>query len=167
MAIQPRNPASSRVCADIKLRKSSDCLLRRVLHVELPVQPSKLPMHMSRSCMVARCIVARMCNYSFDMAACNSLQADRWGAELLTEDVESVDLQQRPFTIRGGDRTVRAHSVIIATGATARRLNLPQEETYWVSSFSHFWVEASSVLPAYHKLCLLMMLVTAQLHVAL
>lgn len=64
------------------------------------------------------------------------LQAERWGSELLTEDVESMDLTQRPFTIRSADRTVRAHSVIIATGATAKRLNLPSEGTYWSKGIS-------------------------------
>jgi thioredoxin reductase (NADPH) len=58
-------------------------------------------------------------------------QAERWGAELLTEDVDSIDLQQRPFVISSADRTVRAHSLIIATGATARRLNLPSEQDFW------------------------------------
>lgn len=64
------------------------------------------------------------------------LQAERWGAELYTEDVEAIDLTQRPFTIRSGERTVRAHSVIIATGATAKRLNLPSEGTYWSKGIS-------------------------------
>jgi thioredoxin reductase (NADPH) len=56
------------------------------------------------------------------------MQAERWGAELYTEDVESIDLQARPFTIVSGERTVKAHSVIIATGATAKRLGIPSEE---------------------------------------
>lgn len=58
-------------------------------------------------------------------------QADRWGAELITEDVTEVDLSQRPFVIKSDDRTVKAHSVIIATGATAKRLGLPSEGQYW------------------------------------
>lgn len=58
-------------------------------------------------------------------------QAVRWGAELFTEDVTFVDFSQRPFVIRSDEREVRAHSVIIATGATARRLGLPSEKTYW------------------------------------
>jgi hypothetical protein len=33
-------------------------------------------------------------------------QAERWGAELYTEDVEYIDLSQRPFTIRTGEREV-------------------------------------------------------------
>ena len=33
-------------------------------------------------------------------------QAERWGAELITEDVEAVDLQQRPFIVRTSDTEV-------------------------------------------------------------
>ena len=63
-------------------------------------------------------------------------QAVRWGAELVTEDVEFVDFSQRPFVIRSSDREVRAHSVIIATGATAKRLGLPCEEQFWSRGIS-------------------------------
>lgn len=58
-------------------------------------------------------------------------QAERWGAELHTEDVISVDLSQRPFLIKSEEREVRAHSLVIATGATAKRLSLPNEPEYW------------------------------------
>ncbi|MFS8858335.1 thioredoxin-disulfide reductase [Synechococcus sp. H55.7] len=58
-------------------------------------------------------------------------QAQRWGAELYPEDVTFVDLSQRPFVVRSDEREVRTHSLIIATGATAKRLHLPGEETYW------------------------------------
>lgn len=59
------------------------------------------------------------------------LQAQRWGAELYTEDVQSVDLTQRPFVIRSDEREVKAHTVVIATGATAKRLGLPSEQQFW------------------------------------
>lgn len=58
-------------------------------------------------------------------------QAVRWGAELYTEDVMTVDLSQRPFIVRSEEREIKAHSLVIATGATAKRLNLPSEATYW------------------------------------
>jgi thioredoxin reductase (NADPH) len=58
-------------------------------------------------------------------------QAERWGTELVTEDVTFVDFNQRPFVIRSSEREVRAHSVIIATGATAKRLGLPGETEFW------------------------------------
>jgi thioredoxin reductase (NADPH) len=60
-----------------------------------------------------------------------SLQALKWGAEALQEDVVSVDFSQRPFVIRSTEREVKAHSVIIATGAMAKRLGLPSEEQFW------------------------------------
>ncbi len=58
-------------------------------------------------------------------------QALRWGAELYTEDVTFVDFTKRPFIVRSEDREFQTHSIIIATGATAKRLHLPNEEKYW------------------------------------
>jgi thioredoxin reductase (NADPH) len=63
-------------------------------------------------------------------------QAERWGAQLFTEDVTFVDLSQRPFVVRSEEREVRTHSIIIATGATARRLGLPSEHQYWSRGIS-------------------------------
>lgn len=63
-------------------------------------------------------------------------QAERWGAELYMEDVTEVDLSQRPFTIRSAEREFKANSVIIATGATARRLGLPSEKQFWSRGIS-------------------------------
>jgi thioredoxin reductase (NADPH) len=63
-------------------------------------------------------------------------QAERWGSELLLEDVEKVDFSKRPFTIYGTDTTVRANSVIIATGATAKRLGIPSEKKFWSNGIS-------------------------------
>ena len=63
-------------------------------------------------------------------------QAIRWGTECHTEDVVKVDFSQRPFTITSTDRTVKANSVIIATGATAKRLGLPSEKQYWNNGIS-------------------------------
>lgn len=63
-------------------------------------------------------------------------QAVRWGTECYTEDVVKVDFAQRPFIITSTEREVKAHSVIIATGATAKRLNLPSEKQYWNNGIS-------------------------------
>ena len=54
----------------------------------------------------------------------------------MTEDVTFVDLSQRPFTIRSEDREIRANSIIIATGATAKRLGLPGEHQFWSRGIS-------------------------------
>ncbi|MBD2311565.1 thioredoxin-disulfide reductase [Desertifilum sp. FACHB-1129] len=63
-------------------------------------------------------------------------QAERWGAELYTEDVISVDLSQRPFIVRSEEREFKTHSIAIATGATAKRLNLPCEHQFWSHGIS-------------------------------
>ncbi len=51
-------------------------------------------------------------------------QALRFGTRILTEDVESVDLSSRPFKIFGSNTHVEAEAIIIATGATAKRLDI-------------------------------------------
>lgn len=51
-------------------------------------------------------------------------QSVRFGTEILTEDVEWVDLSKRPFKIHGSSTEVLAESLIIATGATAKRLEI-------------------------------------------
>ncbi len=56
-------------------------------------------------------------------------QAERFGAEFLTDDVTRVDFSERPFRIYVGDDEYRAEAVIVATGASARQLGLPTEQT--------------------------------------
>jgi thioredoxin reductase (NADPH) len=63
-------------------------------------------------------------------------QAERWGTQCYTEDVTFVDLSQRPFIVRSEEREFRTHSVIIATGATAKRLGLPSEKVFWSRGIS-------------------------------
>ena len=57
-------------------------------------------------------------------------QAVRFGAEMRPENVERVDLSERPFRLwpEDEDEPVLASSVVIATGAKARWLGLPGEE---------------------------------------
>jgi thioredoxin reductase (NADPH) len=54
-------------------------------------------------------------------------QAERFGAELVTDDVTAVDFQERPFRVTVGGEDYLAETVIIATGATARWLGLEAE----------------------------------------
>ncbi|KAM6568333.1 hypothetical protein CsatB_016318 [Cannabis sativa] len=63
-------------------------------------------------------------------------QAERWGAELFQEDVELIDVKNSPFTIQSSERKVKCHSIIYATGATARRLGLPREDEFWSRGIS-------------------------------
>ncbi|MDH4112137.1 MAG: thioredoxin-disulfide reductase [Actinomycetota bacterium] len=55
-------------------------------------------------------------------------QAARFGAEILPVHVTDVDLSSRPFTVKAGDQTWSAQTVIISTGASARWLGVPGEE---------------------------------------
>jgi thioredoxin reductase (NADPH) len=54
-------------------------------------------------------------------------QAERFGAEFVTDDVTRVDFSERPFRVWVGADEYRAESVIVATGATARQLGLESE----------------------------------------
>ncbi len=63
-------------------------------------------------------------------------QALRWGTECYTEDAIKVDLSQRPFTVTSTEREIKTNSIIIATGATAKRLGLPSEKQYWNNGIS-------------------------------
>jgi thioredoxin reductase (NADPH) len=55
-------------------------------------------------------------------------QAERFGAEYRTAHLSSVDLSQRPFALHLGKHQVHAQSLIIASGASARWLGLPNEQ---------------------------------------
>lgn len=63
-------------------------------------------------------------------------QSIKYGTRIKTETVDSVDLSQRPFTVRTSSSEYKARALIIATGAIARRLHLPGEETYWQKGIS-------------------------------
>jgi thioredoxin reductase (NADPH) len=54
-------------------------------------------------------------------------QAERFGTEMVPEDVTAVDFRRRPFVVRAGDTAWESHTVIIATGASAKLLGLPSE----------------------------------------
>lgn len=70
-------------------------------------------------------------------------QSERFGTEIITETITKLDLQHRPFRLWREDEDTpsdepahTADAVIIATGANARRLNLPGEEQYWQNGIS-------------------------------
>lgn len=68
-----------------------------------------------------------------DMMDAFRKQCARFGTHLLREDVESVDLSSRPFKVFGKKTHVSCDALIIATGATAKRLEIPGagEEGFW------------------------------------
>ena len=63
-------------------------------------------------------------------------QAERFGTEMVGEDIVEVDFSRRPFAIKSDQREVRAKAVIIATGAVARRMGVPNEEKMWNNGMS-------------------------------
>ncbi len=63
-------------------------------------------------------------------------QAVRWGTRLVEADATAIDLSRRPFRITAEDRVIEAQAVILATGASANRLGLPSEETFWSRGIS-------------------------------
>ncbi|KAF8931446.1 thioredoxin-disulfide reductase [Dissophora ornata] len=69
-------------------------------------------------------------------------QSVRFGTVIHTETIGKVDLTSQPMKLwREGEEdnaepTDTANSVIIATGASAKRMNLPGEETYWQAGIS-------------------------------
>jgi thioredoxin reductase (NADPH) len=57
-------------------------------------------------------------------------QAERFGAEFVTDDVTRVDFSERPFRVYVGDDEYLARSVIVSTGASARKLGLESEVAF-------------------------------------
>jgi len=58
-------------------------------------------------------------------------QAERVGTKVVTEDIVDVDLSRRPFVLKdSAENTVRAESLIIATGASANYLGLDSESHF-------------------------------------
>jgi thioredoxin reductase (NADPH) len=55
-------------------------------------------------------------------------QAARFGAEFLTAQVAAADLSRRPFVLKANSGEIRTRSLIVASGASARWLGLPNEQ---------------------------------------
>lgn len=69
-------------------------------------------------------------------------QSERFGTKIHTETISKVDLSQRPFKYwrEGTEDDANAYeladTIIMATGASAKRMNLPGEDVYWQSGIS-------------------------------
>ena len=55
---------------------------------------------------------------------------------MVGEDIIEVDFSKRTFAIKSDQREVNAKSVILATGAVARRMGVPNEEKMWNNGMS-------------------------------
>jgi thioredoxin reductase (NADPH) len=58
-------------------------------------------------------------------------QAVRFGTEVIQERVSAVDFSARPFKVTVGEKVYEANSIIISTGATARRIGLESEKALY------------------------------------
>lgn len=67
-------------------------------------------------------------------------QSEKFGTKIITETISKVDFSSRPFKLWTeffeDDEPITTDAVVIATGASAKRLNLPGEETYWQQGIS-------------------------------
>lgn len=67
-------------------------------------------------------------------------QSERFGTKIITETISKVDFSQRPFKLwtewNEEGEPITTDAVIIATGALAKRMHLPGEETYWQQGIS-------------------------------
>ncbi|MDG5814369.1 thioredoxin-disulfide reductase [Chitinispirillales bacterium ANBcel5] len=78
-------------------------------------------------------------------------QAIKHGTSVLMEDIEEVDLNTYPFTLKSiSGETYSTDSLIIATGATARRLPLDSEKRLWGKGISACAV-CDGALPAFRN----------------
>ncbi len=56
--------------------------------------------------------------------------AERFKTEVIFDHISSVDLSQRPFTLKGDDKSYTCDALIVATGASAKYLGLPSETAF-------------------------------------
>lgn len=58
------------------------------------------------------------------------MQAERFGAEIEMDQATGVDVSKRPFLVETYSKHIEAKSLIITTGATAKKLNVPGEKKF-------------------------------------
>ncbi|KAJ3273831.1 thioredoxin-disulfide reductase [Terramyces sp. JEL0728] len=67
-------------------------------------------------------------------------QSERFGTRIFSDTISKLDLNQRPFRLWIEDEEdkepILAKSLIVATGATAKRLNIDGEDKYWQAGIS-------------------------------
>lgn len=63
-------------------------------------------------------------------------QARRFGTEVLETDVQRIDVSKQPFVVETKKGNIIAKSVVVATGAYAKKLVVPGSEEYWNKGIS-------------------------------
>ncbi|TGL53065.1 thioredoxin-disulfide reductase [Leptospira kemamanensis] len=77
-------------------------------------------------------------------------QSAKYGTTIHTQTITKVDLSKRPFTIWSDDEEIKAESIIIATGATAKRMFVKGEDVFWQRGISACAV-CDGALPIYRN----------------
>ncbi|PJZ25141.1 thioredoxin-disulfide reductase [Leptospira hartskeerlii] len=77
-------------------------------------------------------------------------QSEKYGTKIITQTITKVDFSKRPFRIWSDDELIEAETVIIATGATAKRMFIPGEDSYWQKGISACAV-CDGALPIYRN----------------
>eukprot|EP01133_Synstelium_polycarpum_P013650 gene13650-16074_t len=79
-------------------------------------------------------------------------QSEECGTKIETKNVVKLDLSSKPFKVFIEDEAepVLSQSIILATGATAKRMNVPGEDTYWSKGISACAV-CDGALPIYRN----------------
>ncbi len=77
-------------------------------------------------------------------------QSINCGTKIYTETVEEVDLSKRPFKVTTKKREIEAETLIITTGATAKRMHVPGEDKLWQRGISACAV-CDGALPIYRN----------------
>ena len=63
-------------------------------------------------------------------------QAERWGTNFYESDVISINTNKHPFEIKTLEGVIKSNSIIIATGASANRLGVMNEDKFWSRGIS-------------------------------
>ncbi|TGK05539.1 thioredoxin-disulfide reductase [Leptospira langatensis] len=77
-------------------------------------------------------------------------QSEKYGTKIFTQTITKVDFSKRPFRLWSDDELIEAETVIIATGATAKRMFIPGEDSYWQKGISACAV-CDGALPIYRN----------------
>ncbi|WP_061224518.1 thioredoxin-disulfide reductase [Leptospira weilii] len=77
-------------------------------------------------------------------------QSAKYGTKILTQTITKVDFSSRPFQLWSDEELIEAETVIIATGATAKRMHVTGEDTYWQRGISACAV-CDGALPIYRN----------------
>ena len=58
-------------------------------------------------------------------------QTENLGVEIISDHINDIDFSKRPFVLRGDNHTYKADSLILSTGASAKKANIEGEEKFW------------------------------------